>query len=344
MTKTKTIFLTGASGFIGKHIVLQLLQAGYNVRGSVRSDAKADEVCAAMKVHLKDSTDLNERLSFVHLDLTSDAGWNEALDGVDALVHTASPFPLTEPKDEDDLIRPAVDGSLRALKAAKAAGVKRVVLTSSVAAIYAQKPIPQKATYTEENWTDLDSPAASAYIKSKTLAERAAWEFVAENPEMALTTINPCLVLGPALDCKIGSSLEVVQRILRGKDPAVPAILFEIVDVRNIAAMHVAALSNPESKGKRFIGSSGGMWFRDIGRHIKSLHPDMKIATRQAPNWFVRLYALVDPTVRMALPLLGKHIVTDNSRARSILGVDFISAEDSVAASAEFLIENDLVA
>jgi len=340
---TKTVLITGASGFIGKHIVLQLLEAGYNVRGSVRNQAKADEVKAAIKVHLKDQKGLAKRLSFVELDLTSDKGWDAALVGVDALLHTASPFPLAQPKHEDELIRPAVDGTLRALKSAKAAGVRRVVLTSSVAAVYAQNPLPDDATYNEDTWTDLNSPAASAYVKSKTLAERAAWEFVNENPEIKLTTINPCLVLGPALDTKIGSSLELVQRVMQGKDPALPALCLEVVDVRDIAKMHVAALSAPKSEGQRVIGSSGDMWFRDMARLLKAAHPDRKISTRQAPNWFIRLYSLIDPAVGQIVASLGKHIVTDNSRARSVLGIEFISAQEATTAAADFLVANDLV-
>jgi len=340
---TKTVLITGASGFIGKHIVLQLLEAGYNVRGSVRNQAKAEEVRAAIKVHLKDQKNLAKRLSFVELDLTSDKGWDEALAGVDALLHTASPFPLSQPKNEDDLIRPAVDGTLRALNAAQKAGVHRVVLTSSVAAVYAQKTIPDDATYNEDNWTDLNSPAASAYVKSKTLAERAAWDFVGKNPEMKLTTINPCLVLGPPLDKNIGSSLELVQRVLQGKDPALPALCLEVVDVRDIAKMHVAALTSPDSEGKRVIGSSGDMWFRDMARLLKAAHPDRKITTRQAPNWFIRLYALLDPAVGQIVAILGKHLVTDNSRARAVLGVEFIAAEEATTAAADFLVENKLV-
>jgi len=343
MAERKTVFLTGASGFIGKHVALQLLEAGYNVRGSVRNKARAGEVRAAMRKHLADATDLDERLSFVELDLTSDTGWSDALKGATALLHTASPFPLAEPKDENDLIRPAVDGTLRALRAATSAAVKRVVLTSSVAAVYAKKTLPQEATYTEADWTELDSPVASAYVKSKTMAERAAWAYVAENAGIALTVINPCLVLGPALDTRFGSSLEIVQRVLRGKDPAIPALNFEIVDVRDIAAMHVAALSKPKSKGHRFIGSSGDMWFRELSATLKSLYPDRKITLRQAPNWFIRLYALFDPAVRTVLPILGKRLVTDNSRARDVLGIDFIPAKEAARASADFLVRNNLV-
>lgn len=339
---TKTIFVTGASGFIAKHIVLQLLEAGYNVRGSVRNQAKADEVRTAIQAHLKDGSNLDTRLTFAELDLTSDAGWTEALAGADALLHTASPFPLAQPKNADDLIRPAVDGTLRALKAAKAAGVSRVVLTSSVAAVYAQKVVPDNAVYAEADWTDPDSPAAYPYIQSKTLAERAAWDYVADNPDIILTTINPSLVLGPALDRHIGSSLKVVQRVLRAKDPAVPAIGLDVVDVRDIARMHVAALSKPDSQGKRVIGSAGFVWFQDIALHVKSICPDRKVVTRLAPNWFLRLFALFDAEARTTVPFLGKRLTTDNSRAREVLGIDFIPTDQAISASVEFLIANDL--
>ncbi len=339
----KTIFVTGASGFIAQHIILQLLEAGYRVKGSVRSQEKAEAVRRSMQTHLSESADLDARLSCVDLDLTSDDGWDEALTGADALMHTASPFPMSQPKYEDDLINPAVEGTRRALRAATSAGISRVILTSSVASIFVQNPVPAHAIYTEEDWTDTASPAAYAYIKSKTLAEWAAWEYVRENPAIALTTINPSLVLGPALDRHFGTSLKVVQRILNGKDPAVPAYGMEIVDVRDIAAMHVAALSKPESEGKRFIGSSGFMWFRDMNVCLKSVYPERKISTLQAPNLFIRLFGLFDPAVRSITPMLGKELKTDNARAREVLGIDFIPARKSLKASAEYLIANDLV-
>jgi len=340
---TKTVFVTGASGFIGKHVVLKLLQEGYVVRGSVRSTAKADEVRRAMEAHLEDTSGLADRLSFVELDLTRDAGWDTALAGTDALLHTASPFPLAEPTDENDLIRPAVDGTLRALRAAKSAGVKRVVLTSSVAAVYASRENPDDKLYTEADWTDIDSPMAGAYVKSKTMAERAAWDFVSDNSAINLTTINPILVLGPALDTHVGSSLEVIQRVMNGKDPAVPNLNLGVVDVRDIAAMHVAALSKPDSIDKRFIGASRDIWFIEMARLLKSTYPDRKIATLKAPNWMIRGMAKFDPQLKSVLPLLGKRYRLDNSQARTILGIDFIPAEESIKASAAFLVENNLV-
>ncbi|MEL6798654.1 MAG: NAD-dependent epimerase/dehydratase family protein [Pseudomonadota bacterium] len=201
----QTVLLTGVTGFIAKRIALDLLNAGHTVRGSLRSAARADEVRDALRPHLTDPTALN-RLSFVELDLNSDTGWDAALQGTDALMHTASPFPMAQPKDENDIIRPAVDGTLRALRAAQKAGVTRVILTSSVVAIEATDVGTRP--YTPDDWSDPTHPKSNAYYKSKTLAERAAWDFVANHPEMQLTTVNPALVLGTPMDANYGTSLE----------------------------------------------------------------------------------------------------------------------------------------
>lgn len=343
VSEPKTIFVTGASGFIAKHIVLQLLEAGYNVRGSVRNQAKADEVRRAVASHLKDAANLDARLSFVELDLTSDDGWEQALDGIDALLHTASPFPMTQPKDENDLIRPAVDGTLRALKAAKTAGVKRVVLTSSIAAVCYRQASAVQAPFTEADWTDVDAIGVTPYSKSKTLAERAAWDFVAENPEIVLTTVNPGMVMGPALDKAFGTSLAVVERILKGKDPALPKLMFDIVDVRDVAKMHVKALDTIASEGERLIGSGGQMWFKDLADALHAAYPDRRITTREAPNWFLRFYGVFDPAVRSIIPLLGAELRCDSSKARDILGTEFISPANALKASADYLIDSGTV-
>jgi len=342
-TTAKTVFVTGASGFIAKHIVLQLLEAGHYVRGSVRSEAKADRVRQTMAAHLSDPEAQSKRLEFVTLDLTQDDGWDQALSGSDVLMHTASPFPMVQPKDENDLIRPAVDGSLRALKAAKAAGVGRVILTSSVAAVSYQNPMPDKAQMTEDNWTDVKGPAASAYSRSKTLAERAAWDFVAQHPELVMTTINPGMVLGPALDQHFGTSLALVERVLKGKDPALPRLMFDVVDVRDVARMHIDAMSTQASEGQRLISSGGPMWFADIARTLKDAYPDRKITTRLAPDWFIRLYALVDPAVRQITPLLGKEVSSSNARAQQVLGMTFTTPKQALLESARYLIDNKLV-
>ncbi len=342
MSELKTVFVTGASGYIGKHIVLQLLNAGYAVKGSVRSNAKADEVRAAIKAHTTDDKIL-DKLELVELNLMSDEGWDTALSGADVLFHTASPFPLASPKNEDDLIKPAVDGTLRALKAAKAIGISRVVLTSSSVAIMGAQLPSDRTAYTESDWSDIERPNVAAYEKSKVLAERAAWAFVEENPEIALTTINPVLVLGPALDEHFGASLSIVQRVLSGKDPAMPKLQFPIVHVEDIAKMHVAAMEKPASIGQRFIGSSDTMWFMDIAKALKAKLPNYKISLRLAPTWLMRIIGIWDKAVRGIIPDLGKEIRIDNTAAREVLGIDFVSANDTVIASGVFLDENDYV-
>ncbi|SMY06484.1 SDR family oxidoreductase [Flavimaricola marinus] len=339
---TQTILLTGASGYIGKHIAAQLLNAGYAVRGSVRRLDRADEVRAAVSPVLTDPASL-ERLSFVALDLTRDDGWTQAMEGVDAVLHTASPFPLAQPKDEEELIRPAVDGALRALRAAHAAGVRRVVLTSSVAAVMGAGGAGD-SRFDESDWTDPTDPDVAAYSRSKTLAEKAAWDFVAnEAPEIALTTINPSLVIGPPLDRHYGSSISVVERMLRAKDPALPNMGFPSVDVRDVAKLHVDALSTPASEGKRVIASEQFMWFVEMAETLKDAYPDRKIVTRRAPNFMIRLIALFDPAIRSILPSLGKRQDVSGDRARNLFGMTFLDSRQSLRDTASFLIQNKLV-
>jgi len=328
---SQTILLTGITGFIAKRIAFDLLEAGYTVRGSLRSTKRADEVREALRPRLSDPSAL-DRLSFVELDLTRDDGWGEAMEGIDALFHTASPFPMAQPKDENDIIKPAVDGTLRALKAAQAAGVTRVVLTSSVAAIEAKN---KSGAYSEDDWSDTSHPKSSAYYKSKTLAERAAWDFVGEHPEMQMTTINPALVLGEPMDANYGTSLELIERILGGKDPMVPDIGFGIVDVADISAMHIAALEKPDSIGKRFIGSNGTMTMPRIAQHLAARHPDRKIATKIAPKVVLRLLSLFDPSIRTVLPSIGSASQFDNSQAREVLGIEFTAPLEAIEKAAD---------
>lgn len=324
------VFLTGVTGFIAKRIALDLLNAGHSVKGSLRNAARADEVRNAIRPHLTDVSAL-DRLSFTALDLTNDNGWAEAMVGCDTLMHTASPFPMSSPKNEDDVIRPAVDGTRRALKAAKDAEIMRVILTSSVVAIEANDlPNPQ----TPANWTDLDHLRATPYFKSKTMAEHAAWGFVEKNPQMQLTTINPSLVLGTPLDAHYGTSLSLIERIMAGKDPMMPPMGFGIVDVEDVSALHIAAMDRPESAGNRYIASGGSMMMLAISTHLKSLYPDRKIATRQAPAWLMKTLALFDPAVRSIVPQLGQMPQFDTSASTRDLGVTFIPVETALERAA----------
>lgn len=343
MVTAKIVLVTGSSGYIAKHIVQQLLDQGYQVRGSVRSMSRAAEVLEAVAANVRDRSDLEQRLQFVELDLNSDHGWDDALAGVGAVLHTASPFPMVQPDNEEALITPAVDGTLRALTAAQKAGVHRVVLTSSVAAVSQKKLESGRSRYDERDWSDIHSPTISAYSKSKTLAEKAAWSFVKEHPEMQLTTINPGFVLGTPLDGHFGTSMQVIKRILQGRDLMVPNIGFPIVDVRNIAQMHVRALTTPASIGRRFIGAERFMWMVDLARILKQEYPHRKIATRVAPDWLMRLIGRFDKAIAGILPLLGNSEQMDNTAAQDVLEIEFIDVRQSVKASAAYVVRHHLV-
>jgi dihydroflavonol-4-reductase len=341
----KRVLITGASGYIGKHITLALLNQGYAVRASVRNLNKSSEVRNAVRPHLLDSSELDSLLTFVELDLEKDAGWDAALDGIDVLMHTASPFPLASPKDENDLIRPAVDGTLRALKAAHNSGVKRVILTSSMAAIYGRELPAGASEYDETMWTDVTHPVGrGAYTKSKTLAEKAAWDYVkSDAPEIALTTINPVLVLGAPLDKNFGSSISLVERILKGSDPMLPDLKFAIVDVRDVAKMHVDAVKNDATKGERILSSSETKSFVEMAKFLKSVYPKSKVKTAQAPTAIIKALSLFDGSIKTILPLLGKPMRISNAKAKRLLGINFIPVEVTLRDSADYLIKNGFV-
>lgn len=343
MSRRKKILVTGGSGFIAKHIVLQLLNEGFEVRASVRSMDRSAEIMAAMVLHAKNTDSLDTRLTFCELDLNSDAGWDDALQNCQALMHTASPFPMEQPEGEQVLIKPAVEGTLRALKAAQKAGVERIILTSSIVSIYNKRLAAGRNRYDETDWSETNSPMATAYSKSKTQAEKAAWNYVREHPELKLTSICPSLVLGPPLDGKIGASLGVIARLMNGKDPMVPNLGMALVDVRDIAQMHVRALQRPESAGNRFIGSERFMWMRDIALVLKAEYPDRKIPLRVAPDWLMRIMGMFDKTIKGILPTLGREIPLDNSAAAEILGIEFIEARQAIRTSASSLIRENIV-
>lgn len=340
-----TVLLTGASGYIGKHVALQLLNHGYTVRASIRSLAKTQEVISAVKPHLLDASKLESRLTFVELDLEKDTGWDVALKGVDVLMHTASPFPIASPKDENELIRPAVEGTLRALKAASGAGVKRVILTSSLAAIYGCDLPKGKNEYDETLWTDVTHPVGRvAYTKSKAMAEKAAWDYIAkEAPGIELTTINPVLVLGAPLDENFGSSISVVERIMKGKDPMLPDLRFALVDVRDVAQMHVQAIKVDGTKGQRILASSETLSFVEIARYIKSIYPKSKAKPVQAPTLLMKFLSLFDGQIKAILPLLEKPMKVNNEKAKNMLGMKFIPAEVAIRESADYLVKNGFI-
>ena len=282
-----TVLVTGGSGFIGSHSILQLLAAGHQVRTTVRSPKREGDVRALLK---EGGADPGERLSFAIADLESDEGWAEAVAGCDYVLHVASPFPATIPKDENELIVPAREGALRVLRASRAAGVKRVVLTSSFAAVGYGAP-PQKAPFDETSWTDPSGDVAP-YVKSKTLAERAAWDFIAKDGgDLELSVVNPVGVFGPVLGPDYSTSILLVQRLMDGAMPGCPRIYFGVVDVRDVADLHIRAMTDPRAKGERFLAVAGDfMSILEIAKALKSRMgaAARRVPTLQLPNWLVR--------------------------------------------------------
>ncbi|MFN4204561.1 MAG: SDR family oxidoreductase [Tabrizicola sp.] len=333
----ETVLLTGSSGFIAKHLALKLMNAGFAVRGTLRRMERAGEVRAALAPYL---TETAGAISFVQADLEADAGWAEAMQGVAAVVHTASPFPIAQPRDPATVIRPAVEGTERVLKAAAAAGVTRVVLTSSTAAVLNEaKP---DTLQDEADWCDVHLPTTTPYAKSKTLAERAAWE-IARARGLRLTTINPGLVLGPPLDENYGSSLALIERLLKGKDPMLPPMGLPVVDVRDVAEMHLRALQRPETEGRRYLAASGSMAFVDMGRTLKAAYPTRRIPAREAPKAVFRILALFDPDIRSILPKLGHLERVSNARAVGEMEMEFIAPKAALLAAADWLVRHGKV-
>jgi nucleoside-diphosphate-sugar epimerase len=338
-----TVLVTGGSGFIGSHSILQLLAAGHRVRTTVRNLKREGDVRAMLKTG---GTDPGESLSFVAADLENDAGWSEAVAGCEYVLHVASPFPQTIPKNEDELIVPAREGTLRVLRAARDAGVRRVVMTSSFAAVgYGQAP--RTTPFDETNWTDPNGDDVRPYVKSKTLAERAAWDFIAkEGGALELSVINPVGVFGPVLASDYSTSILVVQRLMDGAMPGCPRMYFGIVDVRDVADLHVRAMTDPAAAGERFLAVAGDfMSMADIAKVLKRrLGPAAKrVPTMQLPNWVVRLAALRDPAVRQILPELGKAKNATNEKARRVLGWAPRSNEESLVATAESMLRLGLL-
>jgi nucleoside-diphosphate-sugar epimerase len=335
-----TVLVTGGSGFIAAHCIQQLLAAGYRVRATVRSLTRESEVRA-----LVPEGGTGGRLTVLAANLESDAGWNDAVSGCDYVLHVASPFPAGVPDHADDLIVPAREGALRVLRAARDAGVKRVVLTSSFAAIgygYPERQTP----FDETCWSNIDG-RASAYVKSKTLAERAAWKFIAdEGGAVELAVVNPVLVVGPVLGPDISASIQVIQRLMNGGMPGAPRLYFGVVDVRDVAALHLLAMQHPAAKGERFLCAAGDfMSLLDIARVVRRRlgAAGKRAPARELPNWFLRAAALFNPAAREILPELGKRKNGSSAKARNLLGWTARSNEDAIVASGESLLRFGLV-
>jgi len=337
------VLVTGGSGFIGAHCILQLLDAGYRVRTTVRSLRREADVRALLKGGGAAST---AALTFAAADLTADAGWPEAVAGCDFVLHVASPFPSGIPKNEDELIIPAREGALRVLRASRDAGVRRVVLTSSFAAIgYGVNATDRP--FTEEDWSDPDGSDIAAYAKSKTLAERAAWDFIArEGGALELSVINPVAVLGPVLGPDISTSIQIIQRLMDGSVPGLPRLSFGFVDVRDVADLHLRAMTRPAAKGERFLALAGKfLTFQETALILKArMGPAAeRVPTRVLPDWLVRFMGMFDPAIAQVASELGKGKSATNEKARRVLDWEPRSNEDSIADTAESLMRLGLL-
>jgi nucleoside-diphosphate-sugar epimerase len=331
-----SVLVTGGSGFLAGHIIVRLLRDGHRVRATIRSLERAAEVRAALESAGADTSELH----FVAADLTADDGWLEATADCDYVLHVASPFPPQQPRNEADLIVPAREGALRVLRAAATAGVRRVVLTSSFAAI-GYSPKASGAPYDESDWTD-PSKQKNPYIKSKTLAERAAWEFAARRPDHPeLTVINPVGIFGPVFGRDYASSIDVIQMLLDGKPPLLPRASFAVVDVRDVADLHVAAMTSPSAAGQRFLASSGQpLTVPEIAAVLRSRLGERgsRIPTRVAPDWLLRAAARFVPGVDTLAALLGPPKSVSTVKVTNAFGWRPRPAADTVTDTAESLL------
>jgi nucleoside-diphosphate-sugar epimerase len=338
-----TVLVTGGSGFIGSHCVLQLLAAGHHVRTTVRSLSREADVRALLK---QGGAEPGDRLAFAEADLEKDEGWADALKGCDYVLHVASPFPSSVPKDEDELIVPAREGALRVLRASRDAGVKRVVLTSSFAAIGYGHP-PRSVPFDETSWTDTNAPGVQPYVKSKTLAERAAWAFIdREGGGLELSVVNPVGVFGPVLGPDLSTSILLIQRLMNGAMPGCPNMTFGVVDVRDVADLHLRAMVAPAAAGERFLAVAGDfMTIVQMARTLKARlgSTARRVPTIQLPNWLIRLASIWDPAIRQIVPELGKRKNATNRKAREVLGWAPRTNEDAITATAESLLKLGLL-
>jgi dihydroflavonol-4-reductase len=336
-----TVLVTGASGFIAGHVIIALLKRGYKVRGTLRNPTRGTEVIRTLRPHAPEA----DYIQFCRATLEDDGGWRDAVKGCKYVLHVASPIPTVLPRDAEALIRPAREGALRVLRAARAEGVRRVVMTSSVAAVAyssARRPVSD-----ETDWSDPDDlKDNTAYTRSKTLAERAAWDDVAHHNGPELVTVNPALVLGPVLDKDFSASVEVVRQLLSGEVPASPRVGFGVVDVRDVADLHVRAMEVPAAAGQRFIAATEFLWMAEVAAILREGLPERatrKVPKGELPNLLVRALATVRPILRQIVPELGKRREVSSAKAREQLGWQPRPAREAVLASAQSLIAHKVV-
>ncbi|HET8863130.1 MAG TPA: aldehyde reductase [Solirubrobacterales bacterium] len=336
--QTKTVLVTGGSGYLGSWCVIELLRRGHAVRTTVRDLAREPDVRAA----ISGEVDPGDRLTVLAADLLGDEGWTEAVQGCDHVLHVASPFPPKQPRDPDELIVPARDGTLRVLEVSLDAGVERIVVTSSVAAVTGGGH-PVSGPLTEENWSDPGNPKMTPYARSKTIAERAAWDFMKERGATEkLATVNPGAIVGPVLSRDRSFSLQAIERLLGGM-PGVPRIGFSFVDVRDVADLEIRAMGDPKAGGQRFVAVDSFMWMSEVAAVLRDrLGEDAaKVPTRAVPNLVVRGMAIFDPSVRSIVGQLGKKTELSSEKARTELGWSPRPLADTIAECGRSLLAED---
>jgi nucleoside-diphosphate-sugar epimerase len=336
----KTVLVTGGSGYLAGWCIVELIRREYRVRTTVRNPSREREVHAAVDSQV----DPEHHLTVHKADLTSDDHWDNVIEGCDYVLHVASPFPPTQPKDPDELIVPAREGTRRVLGKALDHGVKRVVVTSSIAAIRLAKGAEER-TLTEEDWTDPDDQGLTPYVRSKAIAERAAWDLVHERgAEDRLAVVNPGAIIGPVLHGDLSYSLQAIERLLKGI-PGTPRLGFNFVDVRDVADLEIRAMTAPGAGGQRFIAVTKFLWMSETGEILRDRLGDAasKVPTRTIPDLLVRGMALFDGGIRSIVGTLGKRTDLSSEKARSMLGWSPRPIEDTIAETGQSLIEHGVV-
>lgn len=344
MASNDLVLVTGASGFIALHIVQLLQKEGHRVRGTVRSLKNESKIKPIKSL----CPGAKHPIELVEADLNCDDGWDDAVKGCTYVMHVASPFPNTVPKDENDLIRPAVDGTLRVLKACtRTSTVKRVVLTSSISAVHGETASVEGRVYTEDDWTDVTDKGLEPYPKSKTLAEKAAWDYMRslKDSAMELVVINPGLVMGPIISGIVCTSVELIKRMMDGSMPLIPRMHLCICDVKDVARAHVNALTAPDAANRRHLVVSGHLWLQDIAHILREAFAPQGyfIPTWPAPNFLLWFYSFVDSSTGLILNRIGRTYTFSNRRMKEVLGVTPREVRDTLVDTVDGLVESGAV-